>query len=282
MTHRNAPAQGAPDPSVPIDILARVSRARPAPTSTITASRWRSSSPRRSSRPARRPQLVDVDYAGEPGRYDFAAGQDQAYAPQVAECRAPDRHRGGRLRRRVRRRRGHGRSALHDAVPVLPSRWSRTPAWRCRDGEDLTVYASSQIVAAARACDRQHAPDRPGADPHRRPVRRRRLRLQAAASTTETILAALAARAAEAAGQGRADPATDLPPHRRSAHRRASGCGSGASATGGWSPSATTSPCTRSRRAEYAEQTAATTPQPLRRAQPADAPPADAARSAAR
>jgi xanthine dehydrogenase YagR molybdenum-binding subunit len=25
---------------------------------------------------------VDVEYAGEPGRYDFAAFQDQAYAPE--------------------------------------------------------------------------------------------------------------------------------------------------------------------------------------------------------
>ena len=84
------------------------------------------------------------------------------------------------------------------------------------NGEDLTVYVSSQIVAEARTAIASTLR-----------MDEERIRIVAPfvgggfgsklGIHSETILAALAARELQAAGQGRDDPAADLPPRRRAA-----------------------------------------------------------------
>jgi xanthine dehydrogenase YagR molybdenum-binding subunit len=86
MTHRNAPAQGTPDESAP----SPNTRAQPAlsgpeidrygePVALVVATTFEQ------ARAAA--HLVDVDYAAEPGRYDFAAEQDKAYLPKRVKGR---------------------------------------------------------------------------------------------------------------------------------------------------------------------------------------------------
>ena len=88
MTHHNAPAQGIPDESIPFEYW----RAQPVlsspdihhygePVALVVAATFEQ------ARAAA--NLVDVEYAGEPGRFDFAACQDQAYAPKVVNAGLP-------------------------------------------------------------------------------------------------------------------------------------------------------------------------------------------------
>ncbi len=81
MTHLNAPAQGTPDAST----WSPYTRAQPAlsspdihhygePVALVVAATFEQARAAAS--------LVEVDYAAEPGQYDFAARQDRAYAPK--------------------------------------------------------------------------------------------------------------------------------------------------------------------------------------------------------
>jgi xanthine dehydrogenase YagR molybdenum-binding subunit len=94
--------------------------------------------------------LVDLDYAGEPGCYDFAAGQQPAYTPQsLAFGLRPD-------------------TAVGDfdtgfqTAPVRIDQRYTTPyqlsqpmephaCLAIRRGDELILHVSTQIVSAARA-----------------------------------------------------------------------------------------------------------------------------------
>jgi xanthine dehydrogenase YagR molybdenum-binding subunit len=148
MTHLNAPPQGRADPS----IRSAYSRAFPTlagpevhhygePVALVVAETYEQ------ARAAA--QLVDVTYAAEPGRFDFAARLDQAYAPKIAN--------GGLATDSAV---GHFETAFAGAEvkvdqtyttpfqssqPMEPHACLAVPA-----GEGLTVYVSAQIVAEAR------------------------------------------------------------------------------------------------------------------------------------
>jgi xanthine dehydrogenase YagR molybdenum-binding subunit len=94
--------------------------------------------------------LVDVAYATEPGHYDLATNQDQAYAPKVVNARLPTDTAVGDFDA------GFARAAVtvdrryttpyYFSQPMEPNACLVVPR-----GEDLTVYVSAQIVDAARA-----------------------------------------------------------------------------------------------------------------------------------
>jgi xanthine dehydrogenase YagR molybdenum-binding subunit len=150
MTHRNAPVQG----TRPESIADRHLRAMPAlnspeihhygePVALVVATTFEE------ARAAA--NLVDVDYAAEPGHYDFTTRQDQAYAPKsvipglVATDTAV----------------GNFDSAFAAAAVTIDQRY--TTPYECSQpmephaclavprGDDLIIYVSAQIVAAARA-----------------------------------------------------------------------------------------------------------------------------------
>ena len=148
MTHQNAPAQGMPDPSV-----WTYSRARPAlsgpdiqhygePVALVVAATFEQ------ARAAA--HLVAIEYAAEPGQYDFAARQDQAYAPKKVKGRWDTDTAVGNFD-----------SAFSTAAVKVDQRYT-TPyqfsqpmepaacvaVWR---GDDLAVYVSAQTLAWARA-----------------------------------------------------------------------------------------------------------------------------------
>jgi len=150
MTHLNAPAQGSPDLSMRIEYW----RAYPAlsspdvrhygqPVALVVATTFEQ------ARAAA--NLVDVEYAGAPGCYDFAACQDQTYAPDALIYGAipPDTSVGDF-------------DAGFDSAPVrIDVRYS-TPYELSQPmephaclvvphGEDLIVHVSTQIVDAARS-----------------------------------------------------------------------------------------------------------------------------------
>src|SRR5688572_26772683 len=88
MTHRNAPAQGEADPT----IMSAYSRAFPTlvgsdvhhygeSVALVVAETYEQ------ARAAA--NLVDVTYAAEPGRFDFAARVDHAYAPEAVNAGLP-------------------------------------------------------------------------------------------------------------------------------------------------------------------------------------------------
>lgn len=150
MTYQNAPAQGVPDFSIP----SQYSRALPAlaspevrhfgePVALVVADAFEQ------ARAAAR--LVDVEYAGDPGRYDFAARQDQAYAPKAVNAGMPTDTAVGDF------------DSAFGAAEVKVDRRYSTPycfsqpmepqaamaVWR---GDELTVYVTAQIVVEARTC----------------------------------------------------------------------------------------------------------------------------------
>jgi xanthine dehydrogenase YagR molybdenum-binding subunit len=150
MTYRNAPPQGKRDASVP----SQYDRAYPVltgpevrhygePVALVIAATFEQ------ARGAA--NLVDVTYAVEPGSYDFAARQGQAYAPKsirglfatdtavgdfdaafaAAEVKVDQRY----------------TTPYHFSQPMEPA--ACIARWQ---GEDVTVYTSAQIVSSARAC----------------------------------------------------------------------------------------------------------------------------------
>jgi xanthine dehydrogenase YagR molybdenum-binding subunit len=149
MTYRNAPEQGTPDASIP----SQYSRAFPVlsgpdihhygePVALVVATTFEQ------ARAAA--NLIDVDYAAEPGRYDFAASQDQAYAPKTVKSRWDTDTAVGDFE-----------SAFETAAVKVDQRYT-TPyefsqpmepqaALAVPSGEDLTVYVSAQVVAAAQS-----------------------------------------------------------------------------------------------------------------------------------
>lgn len=148
MTHRNAPEQGAPDPS----ISSMYSRAYPVldgpevhhfgdPVALVVAATFEQ------ARAAA--ALVEVAYAAEDGHYDFAARRDRSYAPKAINAGMPTDTAVGDFE-----------AAFSTAAVTVDERFT-TPyyfaqpmephvcmaVWR---SDDLTVYLSIQIVAEAR------------------------------------------------------------------------------------------------------------------------------------
>jgi xanthine dehydrogenase YagR molybdenum-binding subunit len=148
MTHRNAPEQGKADPS----IRSAYSRAFPTldgpdvhhygePVALVVAETYEQ------ARAAA--TLVDITYAGEPGRFDFAARLDQAYAPKAVNAGLPTDSAVGEFDPAF-----DGAEVKVDAVYTTPYQFSQPmEPHACMvvpSGEDLTVYVSAQIVAEAR------------------------------------------------------------------------------------------------------------------------------------
>ncbi|QUH02207.1 xanthine dehydrogenase family protein molybdopterin-binding subunit [Saccharopolyspora erythraea] len=147
MTHHNAPAQGVPDLSVSFEYW----RAYPAladpdvhhygePVALVVASTFEQ------ARAAAR--LVDVEYAEEPGRFDFAAHEDEAYAPDAVNAGLPTDTAVGDF------------DAAFDTAAVRVDQRYTTPYMFSQpmepqaclavpQGEHLTVYVSCQIVDSA-------------------------------------------------------------------------------------------------------------------------------------
>jgi len=148
MTHRNAPAQGKADPS----IRSAYSRAFPTlsgpdvhhygePVALVVAATYEQ------ARAAA--NLVDVTYAGEPGRFDFATRLDQAYAPKAVNAGLPTDSAVGDFDSAF-----DAAEVKVDATYTTPYQFSQPmEPHACMvvpSGEDLTVYVSAQIVAEAR------------------------------------------------------------------------------------------------------------------------------------
>jgi xanthine dehydrogenase YagR molybdenum-binding subunit len=150
MTHHDTPAQGAADLTIPFEYW----RAYPVlsgpdihhygePVALVVATTFEQ------ARAAA--NLVDVEYAGEPGSYDFAAREDQAYTPDaLIYGMIPTGTAVGDL------------DAGFDSAPVRIDVRYTTPYELSQpmephaclvvpDGEDLIVHVSTQIVDAARA-----------------------------------------------------------------------------------------------------------------------------------
>jgi xanthine dehydrogenase YagR molybdenum-binding subunit len=148
MTHRNAPAQGTPD----LSSLWIYSRAYPTlvgpevhhfgePVALVVADTWEQ------ARAAAR--LVQVTYVEEPGRFDFAAHLDQAYAPKTVNAGLPTDSAVGDFEPAFARAEvridQHYTTPYQFAQPMEPHACLAVP-----DGDNLTIYASAQIVAMAR------------------------------------------------------------------------------------------------------------------------------------
>ncbi|MEN3266701.1 MAG: xanthine dehydrogenase YagR molybdenum-binding subunit [Pseudonocardia sp.] len=150
MTHHDTPAQGAPDLSIPFEYW----RAFPVlsspdvrhygePVALVVAATFEQA---RAAAP-----LVDIEYAGEAGSYDFAACRHQAYAPDsliygmittdtaVGDFEAGFDTAPVRLDERYT-------TPYEFSQPMEPHACLVVP-----HGEDLIVHVSSQIVDAARA-----------------------------------------------------------------------------------------------------------------------------------
>jgi xanthine dehydrogenase YagR molybdenum-binding subunit len=148
MTHRNAPAQGKADPS----IRSAYSRAFPTlsgpdvhhygePVALVVAATYEQ------ARAAA--NLVDVTYAGEPGRFDFATRLDQAYAPKAVNAGLPTDSAVGDFDGAF-----DGAEVKVDETYTTPYQFAQPmEPHACMvvpSGENLTVYVASQIVAEAR------------------------------------------------------------------------------------------------------------------------------------
>jgi xanthine dehydrogenase YagR molybdenum-binding subunit len=150
MTHHDTPAQGAPDLSIPFEywrafpVLSRADvRHYGEPVALVVAATFEQA---RAAAP-----LVDIEYAGEAGSYDFAACRHQAYAPDsLIYGMIPTDTAVGDF------------DAGFDTAPVRIDERYTTPYEFSQPmephaclvephGEDLIVHVSSQIVDAARA-----------------------------------------------------------------------------------------------------------------------------------
>jgi xanthine dehydrogenase YagR molybdenum-binding subunit len=148
MTHRNAPEQGTPDVSIP----SPHSRAKPmlsspeidhygVPVALVVAATFEQ------ARAAA--GLVEVEYAVEPGRFDFAARQGEAYAPEVVNGGFPTDTAVGDFDA------GFDGAAVkldqtystpyHFSQPMEPNACLAVP-----HGGDLTVYVGAQMLGEAR------------------------------------------------------------------------------------------------------------------------------------
>jgi xanthine dehydrogenase YagR molybdenum-binding subunit len=148
LTHRNAPEQGTPDPS----IFSQYSRAFPVlsgpevhhygePVALVVATTYEQARSAAS--------LVKVEYDAEPGDFDFAARLDQAYAPKRVNAGLPTDSAVGDFDAGF-----DGAQVKLDRVYTTPYQFSQPmephTCMAVPQGEDLVVYFSSQIVAEAR------------------------------------------------------------------------------------------------------------------------------------
>jgi xanthine dehydrogenase YagR molybdenum-binding subunit len=148
MTHRNAPAQGEADPAV-----SSYSRAYPTlvgpevhhygePVALVVADTYEQ------ARAAA--NLVDVTYAAEPGRFDFAKRLDHAYAPKTVNAGLPTDSAVGDFEGAF-----DGAEVKVDQTYATPYQFAQPmephACLAVPSGEDLTFYVSAQIVAEARA-----------------------------------------------------------------------------------------------------------------------------------
>ena len=147
MTHRNAPAQGRPDPSIP----SQYSRAYPVlsgadihhygePVALVVATTYEQ------ARAAAR--LVDVAYAVEPGRFDFAKGLDHTYVPKAVNAgmqtdSAVGDFDGGFASAAVKVDQTYT-TPYQFSQPMEPHACMVVPR-----GQDLVVYVGAQMVAEA-------------------------------------------------------------------------------------------------------------------------------------
>ncbi|QPP10277.1 xanthine dehydrogenase family protein molybdopterin-binding subunit [Streptomyces bathyalis] len=149
MTHHNAAAQGPRDESIAVEYW----RAKPAltgpeihhygePVALVVAATFEQ------ARAAA--ELVEVEYAAEPGRFDFSTHMDEAYAPALVGPGIPADTAVGDV------------DAAFEASAVKVDQVYTTPYELSMPmephaclveprGEDLTVYVSSQVVDAAQA-----------------------------------------------------------------------------------------------------------------------------------
>ncbi len=147
MTHRNAPAQGKADPAE-----SAYSRAYPTlsgpdvrhygePVALVVASTFEQA--------CAAANLVDVTYANESGRFDFAARLDESYVPKKVNAGLPTESAIGDFDGAF-----GGAEVTVDATYTTPYQFSQPmEPHACMvvpGGEDLTVYVSSQIVGEAR------------------------------------------------------------------------------------------------------------------------------------
>ena len=147
ITHRNAPAQGAPDPAVPSQYW----RAQPVltgpeirhygqPVALVVAESFEQ------ARAAAK--LVDVEYFVESGNYDFAASQERSYMPHVVNADLPCETKVGDFET------GFSSAAVKiDQRYTTPYQFSQpmepNACLAVPRGEDLVIYVSAQIVDAA-------------------------------------------------------------------------------------------------------------------------------------
>jgi xanthine dehydrogenase YagR molybdenum-binding subunit len=148
MTHRNAPEQGIADPSIP----SAYSRAFPVlsgpevhhygePVALVVASTHEQARAAAS--------LVDVEYAVEPGRFDFAKLLDKAYAPKKVNAgletdSAVGDFDAGFAGAEVKMDRTYT-TPYEFSQPMEPHACMVVPR-----GDDLDIYVSAQIVSEAR------------------------------------------------------------------------------------------------------------------------------------
>ena len=181
MTHHNAPAQGAPDAS----ILSQYSRAFPVltgpdihhygePVALVVATTYEQARAAAS--------LVEVDYAVEPGHFDFAARQDEAYAPEKVNAGLPtDSAVGdfdaGFASAQVRVDRLYT-TPYEFSQPMEPHACLAVP-----DGEDLVLYVSAQMLGEARTSIASTLQIDPQRTSPRHAVCRRRISAPSSAST---------------------------------------------------------------------------------------------------
>ena len=149
ITHRNAPEQGVPDKSTFFEYW----RAFPTlsspeiqhygePVALVVATTFEQ------ARAAA--NLVDVEYAEEPGRYDFAAHQDEAYAPErvnagIATDTAVGDFDAAFATAAVKVDQRYTTPYVF-SQPMEPNACLAVPR-----GDDLTLYVSCQIVDSVRS-----------------------------------------------------------------------------------------------------------------------------------
>jgi xanthine dehydrogenase YagR molybdenum-binding subunit len=148
MTHLSAPEQGSSDPSVP----SQYSRAFPVlsgaeirhygePVALVVATTYEQARAAAS--------LVDVEYAVEPGRFDFTAQLDQAYAPKKVNAGLETDSAVGDFNAGFA-----GAEVKVDRVYTTPYECSQPmEPHACMvvpRGEDLDIYVSAQILGEAR------------------------------------------------------------------------------------------------------------------------------------
>ena len=147
MTHRDAPGQGTPDPQALLSSMEALPCLNTAevdhygqPVALVVAETFEDARAAAS--------LVDVKYASEPGRFDFESFEDQAIVPPRVQFWPPESRVGdfdeafesAEVKLDVQYR-----TPYEFAQPMEPQ--ACVAVW---DGDELTLYTSTQVVAWAR------------------------------------------------------------------------------------------------------------------------------------